>query len=1772
MPISGLATDSTQLQILYKKYNAVANTDAQKDYSTEYNIDATPNVLLNKIYTESIPPTAPDLCGTQIMLRSDPSEYKQYGIGSNSHIVKYTDVRLSPLWGNSDSAFVFDITNGTGATNEDASDNILSNTISSKYDPKGSYGITVSDSDGQRIIAAYYIFDRDAGVLTIYDLPLSRVDRNKPPKVTFWRYEGKIGQVGASGWASQAATQNVDMSGYTLTGLRDTSESDISSVVVTKGYLISKLAGLDNNWYDVSAASNVEMSGNRFKHLGDASDVSDAVTLGQLTTKLSLYATLSGDKVMTGKIDMCGSRIEALGDPSDISDAANKGYVDSSVSKWANYKAVKTLDMSGYDICGVANIYNSSVTVSGETLTLKGKTTQLTGETITLCGSTVSLASLSGDLAFSSSADIKLAAGSAKRIIVGSDISMNGKIIIAGVSGSFDFSDNNAVNKAYVDSKLASMSTGQDWSKYGADQDISMNNYLITGMRTTTGTDLSDAVNVDYLKQYVPSGANKGDYLYYNGSKWTVGSDKVLIGTGAVSFSGKDQSGGAIAIGENAGLYGQQSNAIAIGKNAYGGTSGQFENSIIINATGVTLPGTLDNRFYVKPIRDLSGSGDIFSKTLYYNSTTGEIAYSDMSSIYQAIEAAAGNAALWSTNAAQSDVNMGGSYRITNMADPSGSKDAVTLSYAETNFLKNPASNKYKADALNLADVSQGIVLPSKTTAAQWYDLSRNAAPVSFVQSEVQKWGTSGPGYNYKPTTDIDMSGFKITGLSQTLSTVSGDAVSVAALNSTLSTYATLTGISGNYVKVTDISNNYSTTTQMNLAISGEVANWANYAAIRDVSMNSFFIRTTKTLEEMIDASNNVLVSKAYVDEKVRGVSSGGDWSAFNAKQIVDMSGNRIKSLADPVDLSDAANKGYVDKIQTWLDTYVINGPPAPTLPVATNSSTEVLLKFKNPVQITAGAFNTKLPALTKIYADISYNTGTQATILDNCGTLVPGVTEISGIRIIKSGDNSTTGYSNGIYTIKSPNLTVDNQSSTQFTLRIGYRNGSNQATNYLTTLVGPFVSSGAPSIPQGPITFSSTTQTSTTANWKAVAYYDNVNSVALKSSDNITYSYQLIQTGSQRYHGEFPFTRIRSTLPKTSNISGDAVQLNLSSLNPGSTYRLDISASNGYGYSSIINNTFTTSVPPEENNIEGISLSSFSNGTYTNATNAKSINGTTITVPIVNINSSSIAFTPLLKIDAHRLSNAGSADTASIMDICGVVTVAGGGNTYPSNTRSILGFGSTSVNQLITGKEFYINAVSELDRYNVIPSTNNQTGFYKTTDIYPALDNTTKLPATYNKYTVTLKTTQYPSNTVRTATGEFYVDDLNTAPTSGVTASINNSIESASNIVYISGVKIIKKDTNIIATVGINNLISYFYAGSNIAKFTLTTHDSQQISSYTVNSFSDGSLAPQMQQNTKYSGTATVSTNSFTINTTNKYTKYIQLEVKASSIYTANALLGTTPIRYMIDPLSEVLVTNIGATANNSITTTNSSMYGRLSETADNTYSLSETYNNYNHLTVIYGANGTSNNHTLQIVNGKFRTYANDSSNAYLNYTDSNINKLISNDYSSSSWGALYESNNGIYRYATFSFNVGAVDNGNNLYIYINNVSPTLANNSSDGETVYINGADSNIANRKAFELYYRIVGTGVNPATSTVWVNANTIESTPTLANMTDSTKNKQLGGRNSTESTSTSFNMNGNNAQYKLLLPSGISAKSYTLYVRIGVPMNVNFEFESIKATVG
>ena len=213
------------------------------------------------------------------------------------------------------------------------------------------------------------------------------------------------------------------------------------------------------------------------------------------------------------------------------------------------------------------------------------------------------------------------------------------------------------------------------------------------------------AIAVGRLAGYNNQGANAIAYGRAAGNL-NQGSQAIAIGQGA---GANNQGSQAIAIGQGAGAniqgtqaiaigalaanLSQGSNAIAIG--AYAGYPTSADNSIALNGAPAALDAPLAG-FYVKPVRNDNSN---ITSTVYYNTTSGELTYSNTSTSYGNAQVAAflptysGNMVVLNTVAASGNIT--GNYILGNGAFLTGITTSTSniVSGASSISIPTPSNN-----------------------------------------------------------------------------------------------------------------------------------------------------------------------------------------------------------------------------------------------------------------------------------------------------------------------------------------------------------------------------------------------------------------------------------------------------------------------------------------------------------------------------------------------------------------------------------------------------------------------------------------------------------------------------------------------------------------------------------------------------------------------------------------------------------------------------------------------------------------------------------------------------------------------------------------------------------------------------------------------------------------------------------------------------------------------------------------------------------------------
>ena len=344
-----------------------------------------------------------------------------------------------------------------------------------------------------------------------------------------------------------------------------------------------------------------------------------------------------------------------LGNGSQLTGLDFTNYSNSNAAAYLASNAAITILTTG-NITSAANIQGayllgniSSATGGYSNTDVAAYLPTYTGNLASLAGNVVTSANVQGAFILGNGAFLTGIAGTYGNADVANYLASNANLQITtqgNVTGNY-FIGNGA------------LLTGVGTSSYS---NANVANYLVSINNVTIGTNAGNSnqgnrsVAIGYLAATgIDGNANAGQSIdavaigseagrYGQGSEAVAIGDSagqtdqqfgaIAIGSGAASLR---QKNGAVAIGEQAGAGDQNTYAVAIGSQsglssqgyaaiAIGRRAGQVNqpnNSIILNATGVTLSGSNANALYIDPIRNDTGIGNV----LFYNVDTKEITF-----------------------------------------------------------------------------------------------------------------------------------------------------------------------------------------------------------------------------------------------------------------------------------------------------------------------------------------------------------------------------------------------------------------------------------------------------------------------------------------------------------------------------------------------------------------------------------------------------------------------------------------------------------------------------------------------------------------------------------------------------------------------------------------------------------------------------------------------------------------------------------------------------------------------------------------------------------------------------------------------------------------------------------------------------------------------------------------------------------------------------------------------------------------------------------------
>ena len=512
-------------------------------------------------------------------------------------------------------------------------------------------------------------------------------------------------------------------------------------------------------------------------------------------------------------------------------------------------------------------------------------------------------------------------------------------------------------------------------------------------------------------------------------------------------------------------------------------------------------------------------------------------------------------------------------------------------------------------------------------------------------------------------------------------------------------------------------------------------------------------------------------------------------------------------------------NTSAVQLIDKWLDTYLIDTPPAPTLSESDSDSNRFFVEWTNIPQKQLGFYNVYIPQISEMridYVKSSLNTNQDwahaSTVTINTGTIATG-SSVSCNRVELFVDGSNSGM-NGTtwkeYIIETEVL---------YDLRIyGVNEQNSRDIKYLTVINLGTETSGAPSIT---LNFSATGVNTTQINTSWTKPIDHDTITPGNQTEPLIEEYEInyVATSSTRYGGNLTHTSNVST--GTVSGSNQTTNLSITSLNYGTIYTIKARAKNAINpifgpYSTT--NTGTTSLPTEPGFLNTGDSTAIYNlnilkGTYSNA---YSLDGISIGSNIINFNIVNDSTQPIRTTSSSNIQmNVTSGDSSTSV---GTIYAYGGDTTsYTSNETSTItpGYNQASINGNHDDNGNIIRLVVANDGdYYSNDSNNNQYGFWKKLDLYAqGLNSSTNYFATIDSYSFRLKQIPIGNSTVQTNQVIFYIDDANTAPIVNNVAIISES--NSSSIQRISGVPTYK--TNSIFTIQWNQTeVAHYFLNSN--------------------------------------------------------------------------------------------------------------------------------------------------------------------------------------------------------------------------------------------------------------------------------------------------------------------------------------------------------------------
>jgi hypothetical protein len=858
-----------------------------------------------------------------------------------------------------------------------------------------------------------------------------------------------------------------------------------------------------------------------------------------------------------------------------------------------------------------------------------------------------------------------------------------------------------------------------------------------------------------------------------------------------------------------------------------------------------------------------------------------------------------------------------------------------------------------------------------------------------------------------------------------------------------------------------------------------------------------------------------------------------------------------------------------------WIQSNLINPPSSITFGTPQSQSSEIYIPWTYPTQLNVGFQSSWVPVITSLTVMVSTQLTriNPSTVISNLsvgmvnyhntsnyitGLVVTNTLQPTGVQVKTFPQDGLQRYAFVYYDPSLQGLTSNGQV-------VAWYNNYNVGCNMASTIFSPFLAAGPPS---APTKLQSTIVTSNTLNFffSTPKYADTLNPTSVATISRYDLSFNSVPIPGVRYGTPIydaqtaiinsPFTFVGSPDATLGNV----IQYNATTLFPDTKYNFFVKATNSASVSGPFASTLgisTSYLLPTS----GFSVNFPSR--YYGGTIKRILDNITIaTLVTTNTDWTSFNFvTPL-----HIVSNRGTTSNG----IAFLQTNMSGASAILGPIVAFNGFPATTPASQ-TQNDLTITPTNVYDLYQS-PNPIQYRGFYLNSSNTITLPQAIFFPNS-NQYLLTTTLTQ-AGVPITSQFGFYYDGQYGTAQI--ISASFNFPTGTPPSYAYVSGVAVIYGTPTLVIQTAAQNVGNYFYKSpivsyTNIAGSVTTnfyeTDVSHVISGLNVGQFAQGEVA-------------SFSNNTYQMNSLNSaFATSISMSAVVSNPANTSISYQMNPLQCIIDGPSVSLLNSLPTslpTLINGVPTVGCRIWSGTATVITAPYVYTSNAVKYSYTGFLYTSTwhqysivdpsvAYSLSNELQLTNGYHRSLGT-RTDCYIDYR---TKKYSATNYNIVDYSGTLTSG---YRFATFAWKIGTqTANYSQLLLSIR-----YDNNTTDSLSV-VNNILIFTGTSDTLKVYYRIEDSASilptdGTSATTVWLDANGTIANSASASIyfVDSTGTYQqvYGGVTSGASFAAPT------IRFpSLFIPSFAtpSPKDIRLICRIGIPMNRNFAFSQVTATI-